>query len=85
MVKVSDPVQKGMLTFEKFVILMEEDLRTKQIQGHMLYDFFLFSLVLYLNVRLGLHLDPLDLSSIQEPIQVEHLSQMQILNLVKNL
>jgi hypothetical protein len=36
MMKVSDPVQKGMLTFEKFVILMEEELQTKQIQGHML-------------------------------------------------
>jgi hypothetical protein len=67
MVKVSDPVQKGMLTFEKFVILMEEDLRTKQIQGHMLYDFFLISLVLYLKVRLGLHIGSFELSSIQEP------------------
>jgi hypothetical protein len=62
MVKVSDPVQKRMLTFEKFVILMEEDLRTKQIQGHMLYDFFLISLVLYLKVRLRLHL-----GSFEEP------------------
>ena len=29
---MTDPAMKGMLTFEKFVLLMEEDQRTQQIE-----------------------------------------------------